>query len=136
MSIDSMRLFGGGRCYAGALKERRHDFRRDRPATHASRRSTVAETPCPAPGELSGFVLGTLPVADLQRIARHLDVCAACEAAVRTLEDLGDPVLTAIRDALSAATADRSRANSHSSRKDSSQKALNKGSKADRRGAP
>jgi anti-sigma factor RsiW len=96
----------------------------------------VAETSCPAPGELSGFVLGTLPEADLQRIARHLDVCAACEAAVRTLENLGDPVLTAIRDALNASTSNEPGVNPPSLRKESSQKALQKESRADRRRAP
>ena len=43
---------------------------------------------CPSPAALSGFVLGTLPEPELEKIARHLDDCPACEAAVASLEDI------------------------------------------------
>jgi WD40 repeat protein/serine/threonine protein kinase len=64
----------------------------------------VAEQACPSPEELSGFLLGTLPEADLERVGRHLDGCPACESAVRALENLSDPVLAAIRQPASSPT--------------------------------
>jgi serine/threonine protein kinase/WD40 repeat protein len=56
----------------------------------------VSEQPCPSSDELSGFFLGTLPEADLERILRHLDGCPGCAAAVRALDEAGDPVLAAM----------------------------------------
>jgi anti-sigma factor RsiW len=57
----------------------------------------VSQQTCLSAGELSGFVLGTISEGDLERIVRHLDGCPACEAAVRALESVSDPVLAAIR---------------------------------------
>jgi serine/threonine protein kinase len=57
----------------------------------------VSERTCPSADELTGFVLGTLPEAGLDRIVRHLDGCPACEAAVKSLESASDPVLAALR---------------------------------------
>jgi serine/threonine protein kinase len=62
-----------------------------------TRRWTVSQQTCLSAGALSGFVLGTIPGGDLERIVRHLDGCPACEAAVRALESVSDPVLAAIR---------------------------------------
>jgi hypothetical protein len=64
------------------------------------RRRTVSQQPCPSADELSRLVLGTLPEADLEWIVRHLDGCPTCEASVRTLESLSDPVLDALRRSL------------------------------------
>jgi WD40 repeat protein/serine/threonine protein kinase len=64
----------------------------------------VSERACPSPDQLTGFVLGTLPEADLERIARHLDGCPACEAEVNSLESASDPVLAAIRRAPGSGT--------------------------------
>jgi serine/threonine protein kinase/WD40 repeat protein len=58
----------------------------------------VAEHSCPSPDDLTRFVLGTLPEATLEAVAAHLDRCPACEAAVKALEDVSDPVLAAIRN--------------------------------------
>lgn len=52
---------------------------------------------CPPADQLSRFALGTLPEPALETIARHLDGCPACEAAVKALDQLSDPVLTALR---------------------------------------
>jgi anti-sigma factor RsiW len=57
----------------------------------------VPDRACPSADELTGFVLGTLPEADLERVAQHLDGCPACEAAVNSLESASDPVLAALR---------------------------------------
>jgi anti-sigma factor RsiW len=57
----------------------------------------VSQPTCPSADELSGFVLGTLPAADLGRIGRHLDGCPSCEAVVRGLENASDPLLVALR---------------------------------------
>jgi WD40 repeat protein/serine/threonine protein kinase/tetratricopeptide (TPR) repeat protein len=59
----------------------------------------VSDQACPSAEELSGFLLGTLPEADLERIVQHLDGCPTCEAAVKALENVSDPVLAAIRHA-------------------------------------
>ena len=52
---------------------------------------------CPSPEDLSGFVLGTLPLPKLEGVARHLEACPVCEAAVGALERISDPVVAAIR---------------------------------------
>jgi serine/threonine protein kinase len=57
----------------------------------------VSTDACPSADQLSQFALGTLPEPALETIARHLDGCSACEAAVRALDQLSDPVLAAIR---------------------------------------
>ncbi len=55
------------------------------------------ERNCPSPAELSGFILGTLSLPGLEGVARHLDACSVCEAAVDALERLSDPVMAAVR---------------------------------------
>ena len=57
----------------------------------------MCQVTCPSPAELSAFVLGKLRLPELDRVARHLDICADCEAAVESLECMSDPVLAAIR---------------------------------------
>ncbi len=58
----------------------------------------MIEKNCPSPAELSGFILGTLPLTDLERVALHLDDCSACDAAVEAIESVSDPVVQAIRE--------------------------------------
>lgn len=58
----------------------------------------MIEKTCPSPAELTGFVLGTLPLMDLERVALHLDACLACDSAVAALESVSDPVVKAIRE--------------------------------------
>jgi serine/threonine protein kinase len=52
---------------------------------------------CPAPAELAAFVTGKLPARALQRIARHVEACSACETALGTLEDPTDSFLCRLR---------------------------------------
>jgi serine/threonine protein kinase/WD40 repeat protein len=58
---------------------------------------SMSEQPCPSADALSSFVLGVLSESSLERIARHLDACKACEAAVAALEVLSDPVIAGLR---------------------------------------
>jgi WD40 repeat protein/serine/threonine protein kinase/tetratricopeptide (TPR) repeat protein len=64
----------------------------------------VSAQACPSADELSGFLLGTLPDADLERILQHLDGCLTCAAAVRALDDARDPVLAVFRPPPSSPT--------------------------------
>ena len=57
----------------------------------------MPENNCPSPAELTGFILGTLPIPELERVAHHLDLCSDCEAGVNSLERVKDPVVAAIR---------------------------------------
>jgi serine/threonine protein kinase/WD40 repeat protein len=68
----------------------------------------MADLACPSHAALTGFVLGTLPEPELERVAGHLDGCPGCEAAVNALEGITDPIVAAIRHpgSSSAALAD------------------------------
>jgi serine/threonine protein kinase len=57
---------------------------------------------CPAAAELAEFVTGNLPGSTFARIARHVERCRACEAALASLEDPGDPFLSQLRQAATA----------------------------------
>jgi serine/threonine protein kinase/WD40 repeat protein len=57
----------------------------------------MSDQACPSLAELSGFVLGTLPGPELDKVAQHLDGCPSCEAAALALEHISDPVVAAIR---------------------------------------
>lgn len=48
---------------------------------------------CPSRDILSGFMLGKLPAEAIERIGRHIETCATCQAALETLDDLEDSVL-------------------------------------------
>jgi serine/threonine protein kinase len=52
---------------------------------------------CPDPAELAGFVTGNLSARVLQRIARHVEACSACEKALGALEDPTDSFLACLR---------------------------------------
>jgi serine/threonine protein kinase len=52
--------------------------------------------PCPAPSELSDFLIGKAPRARSAWIAEHLKLCSRCESALQALEDGEDPLLTAL----------------------------------------
>jgi serine/threonine protein kinase len=52
---------------------------------------------CPSAADLSGFALGTLPRAAFQRVARHVEGCAACDTALQALDGLADPLLHGLR---------------------------------------
>jgi serine/threonine-protein kinase len=62
---------------------------------------------CPPSAELAAFQLGDLPDAELEEIADHVEVCAGCEAAVRELDGLADPMISTLRRAAGEAGAVR-----------------------------
>jgi WD40 repeat protein len=57
---------------------------------------------CPSAVELAAFVLGTLAEPTLEQVARHLDWCRTCEAAVESREQMTDAVLAGLRRPSSA----------------------------------
>jgi serine/threonine protein kinase len=54
---------------------------------------------CPNPAELLEFVTGRLSTQVFQRIAQHIEGCAACEVAVANLEDPADGFVVRVRQA-------------------------------------
>jgi serine/threonine protein kinase len=54
---------------------------------------------CPAPAELAGFVTGNLSGKALDRIARHVEGCGACETALGLFDDPTDSFLAQLRQA-------------------------------------
>ena len=56
----------------------------------------MASADCPAPAELSDFLIGKLTRARADGIAEHLSLCSRCEAAMQALEAKADPLLTAL----------------------------------------
>ncbi len=49
--------------------------------------SQTKASDCPDASDLSRFLTGKLPAKTFQRIARHIECCGACEAALSALED-------------------------------------------------
>jgi tRNA A-37 threonylcarbamoyl transferase component Bud32 len=54
---------------------------------------------CPNQEQLAEFVVGNLPRAVFARVAEHVEHCAACETALRTLDGFADPLLARLRQA-------------------------------------
>src|SRR5437868_2615124 len=52
---------------------------------------------CPSEDELSGLVTGNLPPMEIERVATHLESCAACEARVSALDQLSDRLMSGLR---------------------------------------
>jgi serine/threonine protein kinase len=52
---------------------------------------------CPTRAELSGFVAGNLARPAFERVARHVEGCAACGDTLATLDDPPDPLLSRLR---------------------------------------
>jgi serine/threonine protein kinase len=57
----------------------------------------MSENLCPAADVLEAFVLGTLPRTVLDSLAGHLEGCAVCEAALKTLEERSDDLIQGLR---------------------------------------
>src|SRR5262249_22190975 len=57
---------------------------------------------CPNADELAAFVLGALAETAVERVVQHLEACPACEARVRSLENLSDPVIAGLRRPLAS----------------------------------
>jgi tRNA A-37 threonylcarbamoyl transferase component Bud32 len=60
---------------------------------------------CPDPAELSAFALGTLPGPVFERLARHIEHCPRCEAALQTLDGVSDSLLGQLRQPAGVTTA-------------------------------
>lgn len=56
---------------------------------------------CPNPADLSRFLLGDLPRAAHEQLAEHVEHCAACQTEIQALDNLADPLVSALRPALS-----------------------------------
>jgi serine/threonine protein kinase len=57
----------------------------------------MSPTSCPSRAELSDFALGNLPGTAFQRVARHVEGCAACETALQALDGVSDSLLHQLR---------------------------------------
>jgi serine/threonine protein kinase len=57
----------------------------------------MTTTGCPQPGELWGFVTGTVSRPVFERIAGHVEQCAVCERHLQEFDGLGDPVQAQLR---------------------------------------
>ncbi len=68
--------------------------------------STLSNIPgCPNREDLAAFASGNLPNRSFHRIARHLETCASCEAALGEFDDPADPLLSQLREAASEQSA-------------------------------
>src|SRR5713101_6754014 len=52
---------------------------------------------CPSTTELSEFVLGTLPRPIFERLAHHVERCAACDTALQALDGVSDSLLSQLK---------------------------------------
>ncbi len=57
---------------------------------------------CPTKDRLLAFHRGTLPEADVEAVAEHLEACATCEAALAQMDGAADPLLAVLRQPLPA----------------------------------
>jgi tetratricopeptide (TPR) repeat protein/serine/threonine protein kinase len=60
----------------------------------------MPELECVSPADLKAFLVGDLPEPVSDVIARHLESCAACEAAARRLDTTIDPLIGSLRRVL------------------------------------
>src|SRR5262245_41225899 len=61
------------------------------------RRGAMPSASCPSRGELFGFLLGNLPRPAFDRVAGHLEHCAACETTLASFDSLADPLVVQLR---------------------------------------
>ena len=83
---------------SGGACPRRPD-RRDQPGGSLDRSRKCSEIPmkCPEPARLFTYLLGKLSQARMEEIARHLDDCASCAAALQGLDDRYDDLVAVLR---------------------------------------
>jgi serine/threonine protein kinase len=62
-----------------------------------SEHGPIKSQACPARAELERFALGNLSCADLAEMAEHVEHCPACETTVQALDELADPLVSALR---------------------------------------
>ena len=58
----------------------------------------MVATTCPAPEELKNYSLGRLSEQDWQAIADHVETCPQCQAAIATIDDVADTLVTQLRE--------------------------------------
>lgn len=58
---------------------------------------------CVREGDLRAFALGELPAEAADRIVAHLEMCPRCESAASLLDELADPIIHSLRQALGPA---------------------------------
>src|SRR5262245_37439670 len=68
------------------------------PDSASGRGSAVPRTECLTAEELKAFHLGELDDTALDEAADHLDRCARCEEAMRSLDTVADQLIEAVRD--------------------------------------
>src|SRR5690349_9163933 len=57
----------------------------------------MTTTGCPPPTELWGFVTGTLPRPAFERVANHVERCAACDTHLQRFDGPADPLQVQLR---------------------------------------
>src|SRR3972149_4764090 len=55
-------------------------------------------TACPTPEELRDYTLGRLAEKDWEAIADHVESCPQCQAAIATVDDIADTLVTQLRE--------------------------------------
>ncbi len=58
----------------------------------------MVATACPTAEELKNYTLGRLDEKDWQAIADHLESCPQCQAAIATVDDVADTLVTQLRE--------------------------------------
>src|SRR3972149_9978796 len=59
----------------------------------------MVTTACPAAEELRNYTLGRLAEKDWEAITEHLESCLLCQAAIATVDDVADTLVTQLREA-------------------------------------
>jgi RND family efflux transporter MFP subunit len=58
----------------------------------------MVATTCPTAEELRDYVLGRLTEKDWEAIAEHVETCPQCQAAIATVDDVADTLITQLRE--------------------------------------
>ena len=58
----------------------------------------MADESCPTRDQLAALAAGDLPRPDLERLARHAEVCSRCAHTLAELDDPTDPLLAGLRE--------------------------------------
>ena len=58
----------------------------------------MVATACPTADELKNYTLGRLSEQDWAAIAEHLESCRQCQAAIATVDDVADTLVTQLRE--------------------------------------
>ena len=58
----------------------------------------MVATACPTADDLKNYTLGRLSEQDWAAIAEHLESCRQCQAAIATVDDVADTLVTQLRE--------------------------------------